>query len=71
MPVSLADVVDVFLKNKDVMLEMFHDDPGIPYHISALELYKKHFSAMEQSKLVVFDDERSEEELVYGIIVNA
>lgn len=70
LPVTMKDMMEVFLKNKEPMLKEFAHDNGIPFHINTIDLYQKHFPNPEHAELVVFDDENREEEIVYGIIVN-
>mmetsp|Transcript_29556 Transcript_29556/g.55414 ORF Transcript_29556/g.55414 Transcript_29556/m.55414 type:complete len:415 (-) Transcript_29556:64-1308(-) len=71
LPVTLDVVMEIFIKNQDTMLKHFADDNGIPFHIETIGLYKKHVQNPENAKLVIFEDDCCEEELVYAIIVNA
>lgn len=69
MPLSYDTVLDVFLKNKEVLLREFRHDVGIPFHYSVLEEFRKENPVLS-SEIVIFDDERNESELVYGIGIN-
>jgi hypothetical protein len=70
LPFTLDVMMEIFLKNQDTMLKHFADDNGIPFHIETVGLYQKHSKNAKNVQLVIFEDERSEEELVYGIMVN-
>ncbi|KAG7373501.1 lipase class 3 [Nitzschia inconspicua] len=70
LPVSFKTLMDVFQRNQRAMLKEFATDKGIPFHIEAIQLYQEQFPNPDQFQLVVFDDEKSQEEIVYGIIVN-
>ena len=69
LPVPFQTVVDVYLKNKDLLLKEFSTDKGIPYHITVLSNLHKYIPLDEQ-ELVIFDDEHQDSEPVYGIAVN-
>ena len=69
LPVLYQNVVDVFLKNKNLLLKEFSTDKGIPFHIAVLSNLDKYIPLDEQ-ELVIFDDEHRDSELVYGIAVN-
>lgn len=69
LPVSYETVVDVFLKNKDLLLKEFSSDKGIPFHIEVLGSLHKYIPLNEQ-EIAIFDDENRDSELVYGIGVN-
>ena len=69
-PFSVEDMIDIVLKNKDTMSKEFEDDPGVPFHITLTELYKEKFKLGHESDIVVFEDTKTESELVYGIVVN-
>jgi len=68
LPVTFATVVEVFLNNKDAVLEEFKKDPAIPFHVSCLSTFQQDFDL--NGEVVVFDDEYKQSELVYGISVN-
>lgn len=70
LPVTIKTLMDVFQRNQDAMLKEFTNDPGIPFHIEAVKLYQEQFPSPQSAQLVVFEDEKNQEELVYGIIVN-
>jgi hypothetical protein len=72
LPVSLATITDIFLHNKDLLLQEYASDPGIPFHIQVLTKYREKYSTyfLEQEDVVAFDDENKNSELVYGILVN-
>lgn len=69
LPVSYETVIDLFLKNKELLLKEFSTDKGIPYHIKVLsELHN--YIPIDEQELVIFDDEHRDSELVYGIGIN-
>lgn len=71
LPVTFGSLVEVFLKNRELLLEEYSSDPGVPLHISVLESFQNDFpNLMEMSQVVVVGDEDSSNELVYGIAVN-
>jgi hypothetical protein len=72
LPVSLATITDILLHNKDLLLQEYSSDIGIPFHIQVLTKYRKEYSPyfLEQEYVVAFDDENKNSELVYGILVN-
>lgn len=69
LPVPYQTVVEIFLKYQDLLLKEFSDDIGIPFHIKVFNNLHK-YVALDESELVVFDDEHRDSELVYGIGVN-
>ena len=70
MPITMKEMMDIFLKNEEGMLKEFADDKGIPFHFETVKVYQKQYPNPEHAEMVFFDDEKSEEEIVYGIIVN-
>jgi hypothetical protein len=69
LPVSYDTILDIFLQNREVMLREFSHDVGIPFHYSVLEEFRRNNPVLSND-IVVFDDERNESELVYGIGIN-
>jgi hypothetical protein len=72
LPVSLATITDIFLHNKDLLLQEYASDIGISFHIQVLTRYREKYSTyfLEQEYVVAFDDANKNSELVYGILVN-
>jgi hypothetical protein len=69
LPVPYQTAVEIFLKYQDLLLKEFSDDVGIPFHIEVFRNLDK-YVALDESEIVVFDDENRDSELVYGIGVN-
>lgn len=69
LPLAFNTTIDIFLKNKDLLLKEFSSDKGIPYHIKVLsDLHN--YLPLDEQEIVIFDDENRDTELVYGIAVN-
>lgn len=69
LPVPFETVIDVFLRNKNLLLKEFSDDKGIPFHITVLS-HLHEYVPIDEQEIVVFDDENRDAQLVYGIAVN-
>lgn len=69
LPVSFDAGVEMFLSNKELAVEEFRDDPGVPFHVSVLQDLPRYCNVGSQ-EMVVFDDLNRNSEAVYGIFVN-
>lgn len=72
LPVAFSSILDVLVKNKEIMLEENPKDKGVQFHIDAAEaiLTRHQSDGTPAQEIVVFDDEHSTSELVYGIARN-
>ena len=74
LPALCSNNIDVLVRNKEVMLQEYRHDQGVPFHVEAAEAlqqeYQNQESSLSPTEFLVFDDEHSTSELVYGIARN-
>jgi hypothetical protein len=73
LPVTFSSIVDMLVKNKEIMLEEHHQNKGVKFHLEAGEALQTKYrseGSPSSTEIVVFDDEHSTSELVYGIARN-
>jgi hypothetical protein len=70
LPVTLDVFMHIFLKYKDILVTEYAHDPGVPMHVKVMEMYQKSIQNPQNVSLLIFDDDRAEQEIVYGILVN-
>jgi hypothetical protein len=69
MPLVVETAVNTFLKSKDILLEEYPNDIGVPSQIRALEILGERY-VRGKGKFIVYDDETRDKGLVYGMEVN-
>ena len=92
VPLAVEQLLEIILRNQQVLIQEFAHDFGVPLHVETIQHYMNIFNKQRQqeksdtnnvdkdeaqptptaksAEIVIFDDETSASELVFGIAVN-
>ena len=84
VPLKVYDLFEIVLRHREALIREFSNDFGVPFHVETIQHYMDILMAKREtqsadttattadqsSTVLVFDDEQSASELVFGMSVN-